>query len=268
MFPALIALVGLVGLVANPAGTTHTLTSIITKIGVASSANTFAGPIHSLTAHRTTAGIVGLAGLIGALWSASGYVGAFMRAANVIYDTPEGRPFWTRRPLQLLITFVMLILLVVIVLALVFTGPVVTAVAKPLGIGSTAVSIWDIAKWPVLALLITGMFTTLFYATPNAKLAGLRWVAPGVLFAISIWLIASAAFALYVSQFSSYDKTYGTLAGVVVFLVWLWISNVALLLGMELNAERERDRELKHGVAGADHELQIAPRTQPKTTNT
>src|SRR5579862_58807 len=139
MFPALIALVGLTGLVANPAGTARTLTSIITKIGVSSSAKTFAGPIHSLTAHRTTAGIVGLAGLIGALWSASGYVGAFMRAANVIYETREGRPFWKRRPLQLLITLVMLILLVVIVLALVLTGPIVMVVAKPLGVGSSAI---------------------------------------------------------------------------------------------------------------------------------
>jgi membrane protein len=268
MFPALIALVGLVGLVANPAGTTRTLTTIITQIGVASSAKTFAGPIHSITAHRATAGIVGLLGLVGALWSASGYIGAFMRASNVIYETPEGRPFWKRRPLQLLITFVMLFLLVVVALALVLTGPIVSIVAKPLGLGSTAISVWNIAKWPVLALIITGMFAVLFYASPNAKLAGLPWVIPGVVFAMAIWLIASALFALYVSQFSSYDKTYGTLAGVVVFLVWLWISNVALLLGMELNAERERNRELDEGTPGADDELQIEPRTPPKRQKT
>ncbi len=266
MFPALIALVGLVGLVADPVGTTRTLTSIVTKIGVASSATTFAGPIHSLTAHRATAGIVGLVGLLGALWGASGYVGAFMRASNVIYETPEGRPFWKLRPLQLLITVVMLVLLVVVALALLLTGPIVTVVANPLGIGSTAVSVWNIAKWPVLAVIITGMFAVLFYASPNAKLASLRWVAPGVLSAMIVWLIASGAFALYVSQFSSYNKTYGTLAGVVVFLVWLWISNVALLLGMELNAERERNREIEQGVPGAHRELQVTPRTPPKRT--
>jgi membrane protein len=268
LFPALIALVALIGLVGDPASTTKTITQIVTKIGPSSAAQTFAGPIQSITSHKSTAGIVGIIGLVTALWSASSYVGAFMRAANVIYETPEGRPIWKLRPLQMLVTLVMLVLLVIVALALVLTGPIVTAVAGPLGIGSAAVSVWDIAKWPVLLLVVVVMFAVLFYATPNVKLAGFKWVTPGALFALVVWLVASAAFAFYASNFGSYNKTYGALGGVVIFLVWLWITNTALLLGMELNAERERSRELEAGVPGAERELQLDARTAPKTQKT
>jgi membrane protein len=268
LFPALIALVSIVGLVGDPVTTTRTLTEIVTKLGPSSAADTFAGPIKSITSHRSAAGILLIVGLATALWSASGYVGAFMRAANVIYETPEGRPFWKLRPLQILVTLVMLLLLAAVALAIVLTGPVVDAVAGPLGVGSTAVSIWDIAKWPVLLGVVVTMFAVLFYAAPNVKLAGFRWVTPGALFAIVLWLIASAAFAFYVANFGSYDKTYGTLGGVVCLLVWFWITNVALLLGMELNSERERGRELAAGVRGADRELQLDARSAPKRQQT
>jgi membrane protein len=268
LFPALIALVSIVGLVGDPVSTTRTVTEIVTKLGPSSAADTFAGPIKSITSHRSAAGILLVVGLATALWSASGYVGAFMRAANVIYETPEGRPFWKLRPLQILVTLVMLLLLAAVALALVLTGPVVDAVAGPLGVGSTAVSIWNIAKWPVLLAVVVTMFAVLFYAAPNVKLAGFRWVTPGAIFAIVLWLIASAAFAFYVANFGSYDKTYGTLGGVVCLLVWFWITNVALLLGMELNSERERTRELAAGVRGADRELQLDARSAPKRQQT
>jgi membrane protein len=268
LFPALIALVSIVGLVGDPASTTRTMTEIVTKLGPSSAADTFAGPIKSITSHRSAAGILLVVGLATALWSASSYVGAFMRAANVIYETPEGRPFWKLRPLQILVTLVMLLLLAAVALALVLTGPVVDAVAGPLGVGSTAVSIWNIAKWPVLLAVVVTMFAVLFYAAPNVKLAGFRWVTPGALLAIVVWLIASAAFAFYVANFGSYDKTYGALGGVVCLLVWFWITNVALLLGMELNSERERRRELAAGVRGADRELQLDARSAPKRQKT
>jgi membrane protein len=268
LFPALIALVSVVGLVGDPAATTKAITDMVTKLGPSSAADTFAGPIKSITAHRGTAGILFIVGLATALWSASGYVGAFMRASNVIYETPEGRPFWKLRPLQILVTLIMLVLLALVALALVLTGPVVTAVAEPLGISSTAVSIWDIAKWPVLLAVVVTMFAVLFYSAPNVKLAGFKWVTPGAVLAIALWLVASAAFAFYVAHFGSYDKTYGTLGGLVCLLVWLWITNVALLLGMELNAERERSRELATGVPGADRELQLDARSAPKRQNT
>jgi membrane protein len=268
LFPALIALVGLIGLVGDPQSTTKTITQIVTKLGPSSAAQTFAGPIKSITSHKSTAGIMGIVGIAVALWSASSYVGAFMRASNVIYETPEGRPIWKLRPLQMLVTLVMLVLLVLVALAIVLTGPIVSAVAGPLGVGGTAVSIWDIAKWPVLLVVVIVMFAVLFYAAPNVKLAGFRWVTPGALFALVVWLIASAAFAFYVANFSSYDKTYGTLGGLVIFLVWMWLTNTALLLGMELNAERERSRELKAGVPGAERELQLDARSAPKKQKT
>jgi membrane protein len=268
LFPALIALVSLVGLFADPAATTRTITDIVTRLGPKSAADTFAGPIKSITSHRSAAGILLVVGLATALWAASSYVGAFMRAANVIYETPEGRPFWKLRPLQILVTLVMVLLLAAVGLALVLTGPVVDAVAGPLGIGSTAVSIWNIAKWPVLLAVVVTMFAVLFYAAPNVKLAGFRWVTPGAVLAIVVWLIASAAFAFYVANFGSYDKTYGALGGVVCLLVWFWITNVALLLGMELNSERERRRELAAGVRGADRELQLDARSEPKRQQT
>jgi membrane protein len=268
LFPALIALVSIVGLVGDPATTTKTITEMVTKLGPSSAADTFAGPIKSITSHRSAAGILFIVGLATALWSASGYVGAFMRAANVIYETPEGRPFWKLRPLQILVTLVMLVLLALVAVALVLTGPVVTAVAGPLGIGSTAVSIWNIAKWPVLLIVAISMFAVLFYSAPNVKLAGFKWVTPGAVLAIVVWLVASVAFAFYAANFGSYDKTYGTLGGMVCLLVWLWITNIALLLGMELNSERERSRELAAGVPGADRELQLDARSKPKRQTT
>jgi membrane protein len=268
LFPALIALVSIVGLVGDPATTTKTITEMVTKLGPSSAADTFAGPIKSITSNRGTAGVLFVVGLATALWSASAYVGAFMRAANVIYETPEGRPFWKLRPLQIVVTLVMLVLLALVAVALVLTGPVVTAVAGPLGIGSTAVSIWNIAKWPVLLIVVVTMFAVLFYSAPNVKLAGFKWVTPGAVLAIVVWLVASAAFAFYAANFGSYDKTYGTLGGVVCLLVWLWITNVALLLGMELNSERERSRELAAGVPGAERELQLDARSVPKRQQT
>lgn len=268
MFPALIAMVSIVGLVGNPASTTKTLTDIVTRIGPASAAQTLAGPIQSITANQGAAGIALIAGLAAALWSASGYVGAFMRASNIIFETPEGRPIWKLRPLQMLVTLIMVILAAVVALSLVLTGPIVNAVASPLGLSSTAVTVWNYAKWPVLILIVLGMISVLYYATPNVKIRSFRWVSGGAIFALVIWLVASVAFAFYVANFSSYNKTYGALAGVIIFLVWLWITNVALLLGAELNAERERTTELRAGVGGADREIQLEPRSEPKDQKT
>jgi membrane protein len=268
LFPALIALVSIVGLFGDPQTTTQTLTEVVSKLGPSSAAQTFAQPIQSITSHRSAAGILFIAGLAGALWSASAYVGGFIRAANVIYETPEGRPFYKLRPLQLVITLVMIILLAAVLLGIVLTGPVVSAVAGPLGLGSTAQTAWNIAKWPVMLLVVVVMFTVLFHAAPNVKTQGLRWISPGALFAVVVWIVVSALFAFYVANFGSYDKTYGTLGGLVGLLVWMWITNCALLLGMELNSERERSRELAEGVPRAEREIQLEPRSEPKAQKT
>jgi len=268
LFPALIALVSVVGLLADPQTTAQKITEIVTQIGPSSGAQTFAGPIKSITSNQSAAGILFVVGLVGALWSASGYVGAFMRASNIIYETPEGRPIWKLRPLQMLITLVIVLLVAILSLSLVLTGPIVDAVAEPLGIGSTAVTIWNIAKWPVMLAIAITIIAVLYYATPNVKLRGFKWVTPGSVLAVVVWLLASAAFAFYVANFGSYDKTYGTLGGVVVMLMWLWITNLALLFGHQLNAERERGHELAEGIPRADREIQLEPRSEPKEQKT
>jgi membrane protein len=268
LFPALIALVSIVGLFADPQTTAKTITQIVTQIGPSSGAQTFSGPIKSITSNQSAAGILFVVGLAAALWSASGYVGAFMRASNIIYETPEGRPIWRLRPLQLLVTLVIVVLAAILLLALILTGPVVDAIAKPIGISSTATTIWDIAKWPVMLAVVITIIAVLYYASPNVKLRGFKWVTPGSIVAIVIWLVASALFAFYVANFGSYDKTYGTLGGVVVMLVWLWITNLAILFGHELNAERERGHELAEGVPRAEREIQLEPRGEPKGQRT
>ncbi|MGZ4270244.1 MAG: YihY/virulence factor BrkB family protein [Solirubrobacteraceae bacterium] len=268
LFPAVIALVAILGIFGDPARTTKAITDIVTKLGPGSAAQTFAGPIRSITSNKSAAGVLFFIGLGAALWSASSYVGAFMRAANIVYETPEGRPFWKLRPLQVVVTLVMILLLALVALALVLTGPIVDAVAGPFGLGSTAVTVWSIAKWPVLVAVVVLMFAVLFYAAPNVRLPRFQWVSPGAVFALVVWVVASAAFAFYVANFGAYDKTYGTLGGLVVLLVWLWITNIALLLGLELNAERERSREIAAGVPRAEREIQLEPRHEPKPQQT
>jgi membrane protein len=268
LFPALIALVSILGLFGDPVKTTRTITDVVTQLGPDTAAQTFQGPIQSITSNRGAAGVLFFVGLGAALWSASGYIGAFMRASNVVYETPEGRPFWKLRPLQLVVTLAMVLLLALVALAIVLTGPIVDAVAGPLGIGSTATTVWDIAKWPVLMAIVVLMFAVLFYAAPNARLGGFKRVLPGVVLALVVWVVASAAFALYVANFGSYDKTYGALGGVIVMLVWFWLTNLSLLLGLELNAEIERSRELREGVPRADKEIQLDARSEPKAQKT
>ncbi|HEX4668484.1 MAG TPA: YihY/virulence factor BrkB family protein [Solirubrobacterales bacterium] len=268
LFPALIAMVSLIGLVGDPKSTTSSLTEIITSIGPSSAAETFSGPIESLASNQSAAGFAFVIGLLVALWSASGYVGAFMRASNVIYETPEGRPFWKLRPLQLVVTLGMIVLMALLALGLVLTGPIVDAVAGPIGLGDTAVSVWNIAKWPVMVAIFIVMVDLLYYASPNVKLRGFKWVTAGSLVAIVVWAIASAAFAFYVANFSSYDKTYGTLGGLVALLVWFWISNLAILFGHQLNAERERSLEIEEGRPRAEREIQLEPRSEPKDQKT
>jgi membrane protein len=268
LFPALIAMVSLIGIFGDPKSTTESLTEIITEIGPASAAETFSGPIESIASDGGTAGLAFVLGLVLALWSASGYVGAFMRASNVIYETPEGRPFWKLRPLQIAVTLVMILMMALLAVGLILTGPVVEAVASPIGLSSTAVDVWNIAKWPVMVAIFLLMVAVLYYASPNVKLRGFKWVTPGSLVAIVVWALASVAFAFYVANFGSYDKTYGTLGGLVVLLIWLWISNLAILFGHQLNAERERSLEIEEGQPRAEREIQLEPRSEPKDQRT
>jgi membrane protein len=268
LFPALIAIVSVVGVFGDPVTTTQRVTEILASLGPRSASDTLSGPIESITSNRSGAGLALILGLAGAIWAASGYVGAFSRAAQKIFETPEGRPIWKLKPLQLLLTVVMVIVAAAIALSLVMTGPIVRAVAEPLGIGDTAIRVWSIGKWPVLAVVVVLMISLLYYFAPNVKQRGFRFVFPGATVATVVWLVASILFAFYTSNFGSYNKTYGALAGVVVFLVWLWITNCAILLGLELNAERERTLELEEGMPGAEREIQLEPRAEPKPQRT
>jgi membrane protein len=264
IFPALIALISIVGLVFDPARITKALTDVVSSVGPASAVETFKGPIQTLTQSSGTAGIMLVVGIAAALWTASGYVGAFMRASNVIYEVEEGRSIFKLRPLQMLVTLLLVLLLAVVLIAVVVTGPLADAVGSAVGLGSAAVTAWDIAKWPVLLAVVVVMIALLYFASPNAKLGGIKSILPGAALAVVVWLIASAGFAFYVANFGSYDKTYGALGGVVMFLVWVWLTNVAILLGAELNAERERSRQLAAGAPGAERELQLEERSEPK----
>lgn len=263
IFPAVIALTSLISLVGDPKKTTHSLLGIVDSLGPSSAVNTFAQPVREV-AHSQSAGFALVLGLAAALWSASGYVGAFGRAANAVYEVEEGRPFYKLRPLQLLVTLVCIIVLALVALSLVVTGPVARAVGDAVGVGSAAVLAWDIAKWPVMAVVVSLIFSLLYYATPNVKQPKFRWFTMGGLIALVVWVAASAGFAFYVANFSSYNKTYGALAAVIVFLVWLWISNVAVLFGAEFNAELERGRELAAGMTEAEQTIQLPPRDTKK----
>jgi membrane protein len=261
IFPALIALVSILGLIGHSA--TQPLINNLGTVAPGPAKQIFTSAITNLQKSQGAAGVLFFVGIGAAIWSASGYIGAFMRASNAIYEVEEGRSFFVKRPLQLIVTVVMLVMLAVSAFAVVVTGGLATQVGNLLGIGSTAVTIWDIAKWPALVLVVSLMFSILYWAAPNVKLPGFRWLTPGGLVAVLVWIVASAAFALYVANFSSYNKTYGALGGIVAFLVWLWISNLAVLFGAELNAELERGRELEAGEP-AREEILLEPRAEPK----
>ncbi|HEX5982942.1 MAG TPA: YihY/virulence factor BrkB family protein [Solirubrobacterales bacterium] len=268
LFPALIAMLSLIGIFGDPKTTTDTLTEIITELGPETAAETFEGPIDSIVENQGAAGFAFVFGLAAALWSASGYVGAFTRASNIIYETPEGRPFWKLRPLQIAVTLAMIVMMALLAVGLVLTGPIVEAIAGPVGLSSTAVDVWSIAKWPVMAAIFILMVDVLYYTTPNVKIRGFRWVTPGAILSIVVWAIASALFAFYVANFGSYDKTYGTLGGLVVLLLWFWITNLAILFGHQMNAERERSAEIEEGIPRAEKEIQLEPRDEPKDQKT
>jgi membrane protein len=257
LFPALLALVSLLGIFGQ-AGKTEQLVGVLSDMGAGSVADTLKGPLQQLTTN-SSAGIALVIGIAGALWSASGYVGAFGRAMNRIYEIQEGRPFWKLRPLMIIITLAAVILAGFVAVGLVVSGPVARAIGDAIGLGDTAVTIWGIVKWPVLLFLAALVVAILYYATPNIKQPKFRWISLGAVVAIITWVVASALFGLYVSQFSNYNKTYGSLAGVIIFLLWLWITNLALLFGAELNAEMERGRQLQAGIS-AEEELQLPPR--------
>ena len=235
IFPALLALVSILGIVG--ASATQPLVDNLTSVAPGPAKDIVTNALHGLQHSGGTAGVLFVVGLAGALWSASGYVSAFMRASNVVCGVAEGRPIWKTLPIRIGVTIVTLVLLAVSAIAVAVTGPLARQIGDLVGAGSTAVTAWDVAKWPVLVLVAAFLFGILYWAAPNVQHPRLRWITPGGLIAVALWLASSALFALYVANFGSYNQTYGALGGVIVFLVWLWLSNLVLLLGAEINAE-------------------------------
>jgi len=258
IFPAMLALVSILGVVGQAPKAVSTVKDVLRPL-VSPDTMKFISPTLDNAAHSQAAGVTLVIGLLGALWSASGYVGAFSRSLNSIYEIEEGRPFWKLRPLMLFITFVAVVLSALVLVMLVVSGPLAESLGNTIGLGSTAVTVWSFVKWPVLLVMVMVIVALLYYATPNVKQPKFRWISVGAAFAILVWIIASVAFAFYVSNFSSYSKTYGSLAGVIVTLLWLWITNLALLFGAEVDSELERGRELQAGIP-AEEELQLPAR--------
>ncbi|WCN04731.1 YihY/virulence factor BrkB family protein [Streptomyces sp. M92] len=257
LFPALLVLVSLLGIAGQSA--TQEVLDNIQKLAPGAARDVITNAVEQLQAKAGLGSVLAVVGLVGAIWSASGYVAAFIRAANAVYDVPEGRPVWKVLPLRVALTVVLLVLAVVSALIVVFTGSLAQQAGTALGVGDTAMTVWTYAKWPVLVLLVTSMIAILYWATPNARGRGFKWVTPGSLLALLIWLVASAGFAFYVANFGSYNKTYGTLAGVIIFLVWLWVTNLAILFGLEFDAELARQRVIDGGHP-PDEEPYVEPR--------
>lgn len=262
IFPALIAIFSLLGLVGQSQQVVNTVMPLLSGVLGESGASTLEPVVQSL-ATSPGAGLALIIGLATALWSASGYVTAFSRAMNTVYEIEEGRPVWKLRPVMLLITLVMVIMVVLVALMLVLSGPVATTVGEAIGLGSTVVTVWRIAKWPVVLVLVMLIVAMLYYTTPNVKQPKFRWLSIGAAFAILVWVLISVAFGFYIANFSSYGATYGSFAGVIIFLLYLWITNLALLLGAEVDAELERSRQLIAGIE-AEEDIQLPPRDDTK----
>jgi membrane protein len=261
IFPALLAAVSILGLIGQSA--TQPLIDNLATATPGPAKDIVTNALTNLQQNQGTAGVVFIVGLLLALWSASGYVAGFMRASNSIYDVEEGRPIWKTAPTRFLTTVALLLMVILVAVGVTVTGGLATQVGDLVGVGGTAVQVWDIAKWPVILAVVIGMFAVLYWAAPNVKQPRFRWITPGSALGVVIWLVASAGFALYVASFASYNKTYGALGGVIVFLIWLWLSNVAILLGAEFNAELARGREIEGGHS-ADREPFLEPRDTRK----
>ena len=263
VFPALLAFVSLVGIFGDPEKTTNALL----RLGGGFVPEDTQTAIRDLLQNLTQSGASGFALLLGiliALWSASAYVGAFSRAMNTIYEIDEGRPFWKLRPMMLIVTLITIVVAVVAAVLVATGGPVARQIGDLLGLGDTFVAVWDVLRWVLLAVIAIALIAVLYYATPNVKQPKFRWMSVGALIALIVWAIASVAFGIYAANFASYNETYGSIGGVIVFLLWVWISNLALLFGAEVDAELERGRQLQAGIA-AEEELQLPPRDTRKS---
>ncbi|WP_405014946.1 YihY/virulence factor BrkB family protein [Kitasatospora sp. NBC_01539] len=261
IFPALLVLVSVLGVVGRSA--TDSVLDDIDELAPGAARDILRNAVVQLQNNGSTSTILMIVGFAAALWSASGYIGAFIRSSNAVYDIREGRPVWKTTPLRIGLTLLLMLLLAASAVIVVFTGPLADRVGHALGVGTTALTVWSIAKWPVLVLVVVLMIAVLYWAAPNVRDRGFRWISPGSFLAVLLWLASSTGFAVFVANFASYNKTYGSLAGVIVFLVWLWLANLAILLGLEFDAELSRERATQGGLPPGEE-----PYVRPRDTRT
>ncbi|PWR07059.1 ribonuclease [Micromonospora acroterricola] len=263
LFPSTIMVVALVGLVSNGEQTVDTVVELANQMGAGSvvANDSMIKVIRAVVDQESSPKALLSFGLLGALWSASGFIGAFTRASNAIYGVQEGRPVWKLRPLQIGLAAVSMVLLAVVATGLIVSGPVTDAVGDLINAGGLARTVWSVAKWPVLALIMMVLLSLLFWIAPNVRQPRFRWLTPGGAVALVSWVLASFGFGLYVANFGSYDATYGSLGAVIAFLVWLYLSNSALMLGVQINAEVQRGRQLQAG--DPDPEEPVLPPRRP-----
>ncbi len=262
LFPGLIALVALLGLLGQYPQTFNAVLQIISNLAPPSTVQTISDPLRHIITDKGGAGALLGLGLAGTIWAASGYVGTFSWAANVLWEARRGRSWYRQWPFNIAVTLIALVLVTSVLLALVLTGPVADAVGGQLGIGSTSLEIWNIAKWPAIVGVVTLMISGLYYIAPNVRPPNWRWLTPGAMLAVIAWAVTSIAFGLYIANFGSYNKTYGTLGAFVTFLIWVWLTNIAALLGIELDSEIERERQLSAHQAGAAERIQLPLRQE------
>jgi membrane protein len=257
VFPGLIAVVALLGVLGQYPQTFNAVLQIAGGIAPASTVQSISEPLRQIIIHKGGAGALLGVGLAGAIWGASGYVGTFSWSANVIWEARRGRSWYRQWPFNVAVTMAALVLITLVLLALVLTGPVADAVGDQLGIGATGLQVWDVAKWPMIVAVVTLMISGLYYIAPNVRPPSWRWLTPGAVLAVALWAVATALFGVYIAHFGSYEKTYGTLGAIITFLVWVWLTNIAILLGIELDSEIERERQLSVEQPGAIDRIQL-----------
>jgi membrane protein len=254
--------VALLGVLGQYPRTFNAVLQIVGGFAPPSTVQTLSGPVRQIITDKGGAGALLGVGLAGAIWAASGYVGTFSWAANVVWEAKRGRSWYRQWPFNLAVTLVALLGVTLVLVGVVLTGPVASSVGRQFGIGSTGIEIWNIGKWPVIVVVVISMISGLYYIAPNVRPPSWRWLTPGAMLAVIAWGITSIAFGFYVANFGSYNKTYGTLGAVVTFLVWAWLTNIAVLLGIELDSEVERERQLVAHQPGAAERIQLPLRQE------
>lgn len=268
LLPSLVVIVALINLVTDGTTVVDTTVEMLRDLGLGAVVGneSLLAVVDTLLVRQDSARVLLGFGLALAIWSASGYVGVFTRASNRIYSVREGRRWWTLQLLEIGLAAVALVLLAVGGAGLVISGPLVDWAGDALGAGETARLVWSVGRWPVLVAVAIMLLSLLFWIAPNVRQPRFRWLTVGGAVALAVWALVSSGFGLYVANFGSYDRTYGSLGAIMAFLIWVYLSNIALLLGVEVNAEVQRGRLRQAG--DRDPETPLAPRLAPDDPGT